>query len=289
MSARTTRIVTSEFEGARLDHALAILVPGMGLRGRKRLVERGGVLVDGRVARKGERMRAGQTLALVGDAPPPGHGAAAAASVHIVAENEDFIALYKPAGMHTAHLAGGSGEACLEVLLPDLAPGAVLLNRLDRPTSGMVLAGKTPDSAARYHRLEDAGAVDKRYLALLEGELRQDAVVRQALDAARRKGVRVLDRIADPLRWTWLRPLRVFQEGGAVRTLVEARIHKGARHQIRAHCAHLGAPIVGDDLYGGGRGPLRLHHGRLTLPGFTARCAPPWLEDCAPELADSWT
>jgi len=146
-----------------------------------------------------------------------------------------------------------------------------------------VLAALDRESATRYRMLEDAAGVDKRYLAVVHGSVETPLTLRRKIDMARRARVRVLpEDAADPLRATQVRPLAA--ENG--RTLVEARIAKGARHQIRAHLAAAGHPIVGDTLYGepcGGPGSdpdagLRLHHWRMCLPGLCAATAPEWDE-----------
>lgn len=280
------RRIPASCHNQRLDQALALLLPDMGLRGRKRAIQEGRVLLDGKPAPKGLRVQEGQVLSLLrgGDTAIPQE------DVAILARNQDFAALYKPAGLHSAALAGGGGHS-LEEQLPRLFQGLVvhLLNRLDRPTSGILLAGLSPGAPDRYRELEDAGQVDKRYLAVLLGELRTSCVVKNELDTARRAQTRVRDGEAGPLRWTRISPLAHERRDTMDLTLVEARIRKGARHQIRAHCAHLGHPILGDVLYGpaprGQEGQkqdetrLYLHHGSVALPGFRAQYLPPWLEE----------
>ena len=114
---------------------------------------------------------------------------------------------------------------------------------------------------------------------------------------------RVLDQDdPDSARHTLARPLAVFSgpeaEGLAARlelahtpapetmTLLEIAIQRGARHQIRAHLAAAGHPIVGDHLYG--RHPGRviyLHHAAISLPDFKAQCPPPWPGELLEHLA----
>lgn len=282
--------VPEAMEGRRLDSALELLVPGQGLRARKRLLETHRVLVDGRPRPKGYRVQAGQVLSLepMGEAAPP--DPADWPGLRVVGQSTGrMAALCKPAGLDTEALAGSPGPS-LEGFLPQFFPGrsVTLVNRLDRPVSGVVLAALSPEAADGYRVDEDAGKVTKVYLALVHGPCVDDGrelVLDRAIDAARRKAVRVLDE-PDPtgLRHTRVRFLGAVpgrdlspndEPGDAV--LARVVIHKGARHQIRAHLAHAGHPIVGDPLYGRGEpGPLYLHHALLDMPGFQAHADPFW-------------
>jgi 23S rRNA pseudouridine1911/1915/1917 synthase len=160
------------------------------------------------------------------------------------------------------------------------------------------MAGLGAEAPARYRVFEDQGLIVKRYLAVVAG--RPDwgggeTVVRRGLDTAGRKKTRVLDADSpDRLRWTEVRTLRDCldrgPDGGPGRdaVLVLATIRKGARHQIRAHLAGLGHPILGDPLYGpwpDQEGPLFLHHFRIDFPGFSAQAWPDWADPTDRRLA----
>lgn len=262
-----TAIVPDELNGARLDQALVLLLPGSSLRERRRVWEQGQVLVDGRPRARGFSVTAGQRIEL-----RPGAAAEAGTEGARVLETQGgYAALFKPGGLHSAAIAGRD-NASLERLLPALLPGAqaVLLNRLDQLTSGIVLAALTPEAAARYYELEDAGQVTKEYAALVHGCLEWPVTVKNALDTDNTKTTKVLPQEDESLlRWTTVEPVEYFEDQD--QTLVRAVIHKGARHQIRAHLAHVLLPIVGDPLYGKGEsGRMYLHHGRLEFPGFSA-------------------
>ena len=122
--------------------------------------------------------------------------------------------------------------------------------------------------------LEDAGAVEKTYLAVVHGRLDGVLSLGRELDVADRAVTRVLDRdTADPLRRTQVTPVR---EAGGL-TLVRCRIAKGARHQIRAHLAAAGHPLVGDPVYGHGEGErLFLHCAAIVCPVLEVAREAPW-------------
>ncbi|BBD07328.1 pseudouridine synthase family protein [Desulfovibrio ferrophilus] len=278
-------IVPEDWYGKRLDQALELLLPEAGLRERKRMWDRYAVLVDGRPRPKGFRVQTGQELSLrsleieVQDVPP-----LVPDGVRVVGQKSDFMAaVFKPSGVHCAAIAGRPGPS-VEGALDTLWPGqhARLVNRLDLLTSGLVLVALTEDAHLGYRNNEDAGQVEKVYLALVLGEVAEPFTVSYALETADRKKVRVLSHDDDnPVRWTRVEPLRRFSDMGT--TLVRVRISKGARHQIRAHLAASGYLIVGDPLYGVGEEGDRmyLHHFRTSLPKFEAKVIPDW-----PEWAD---
>lgn len=253
-------------EAARLDQALTALLPALGRRGRKRLVEEGRVLVDGRPARKGDLVVPGQTITVKAPAPPP-----AGLAPQVLERRDPWAALTKPAGMPTAR---GLQPGSLEEALPRLGLGGwILLNRLDTATSGIVLAAQDLAAARAYRAWQEAGAVAKWYLAVVHGCLAAAQTLTARIDDARRRTVRVLpEPDPSPLRHTAVFPLA--HAPGT--TLVLVRLTKGRRHHIRAHLASIGHPITGDDRYGQDTAPLFLHHAAIVLPDFTAACPPPW-------------
>ena len=167
--------------------------------------------------------------------------------------------------------------------LPSAPP--ILLSRLDAATSGLVAAAFTAEAEKRFRDLESAGKVDKYYLALVHGIVPGPLRVTNALDTDSRKKTRVLAQNSpDPARHSEIFPLS--EQGNVAKvdfhnktTFVAVHIKRGARHQIRAHLAHAGFPLVGDVLYGSDevKTPFLLHHTRLLLPGFSAFYPPSWL------------
>ena len=312
--------------GQRLDAALAVVLealgqPVPGLRGRRRLLEEGRVRVNGRQAPAAYRVRQGDGICLSPALPELFPDPAAGVDLpRALSRQGRWQAFFKPAGWHSVSLAGGSGRS-LEAAIPSLWPGGggpaawALLQRLDARTSGIVCAAVADDADSLaatvrdFRRAEAGGRCRKGYLALLSGGLERAACVRLALDMAQRRGVRVLDaETADATRWTWFRPLYRWQ-GEACRafarrlclrfslsvpslphslTLAGCTIHRGARHQIRAHAAALGHALWLDGLYGpsslpqspvDGQGAFFLHHGALHLPEARWMLPPDWLPE----------
>jgi 23S rRNA pseudouridine1911/1915/1917 synthase len=128
-----------------------------------------------------------------------------------------------------------------------------LCHRLDRETSGLVLFARNRSARAEISRQFEELAVRKSYLALVEGELDEgEGTIRLPLGRDPRsrveikKGVRK-DLDGRPAVTAW----RVRQRLSG-RTLVELHPRTGRQHQLRAHLAAIGHPIVGDKLYHGG-------------------------------------
>lgn len=373
--------VDHQHAGLRLDQALEHLLPHMGLRGRRRCVENGGVSVNGRAAKASRRMRQGDVVRLhntearkktvtlgreVSGTVFSCGSAVAACGLRMLGRQGKYCFFSKPARMHSASLAGISGVS-VEALAPALAvrwteksgsgnefdPTALtLMQRLDFGTSGLLCAALSTSAAEDFRAAEAAGLCEKRYVALLSGVLSGPVVARQELGVSKRRKSRVLPALAHHTRWTEFWPLHVWKPGdvsvqalqallgpagggapendapvvtpeagglpvpAAGLTLAACRIHRGARHQIRAHAAGLGHPLWGDSLYAepeehvaasGGlavalpstfsRGNTEdanmpslpvfsslcdgagffLHHGGLRLPGAAVTDDPPWL------------
>jgi len=189
----------------RLDFALSLLLPHMGLRGRKRCIENGLVLVNGRACTAAQRLRKGDVVTLheaeqepaVAAPPVKTVGQAAACSSgmdsnqcepRLLAIQGALCFFFKPAGLHTAALVGGTAPS-LEAMLPQLLTSTArnaganstadsaadlrpqLLQRLDHGTSGLVCGAFSSEAADDFRRLEVAGHCEKRYVALLAGRL----------------------------------------------------------------------------------------------------------------------
>jgi len=294
-------IAGSDQQGQRLDAALAALFPSLGLRGRRRLWKERQVLVDGLARSPAFKLRGGERIHLAPLCPVDAFSVYGADPPRLIARRESLFFFYKPGGLHTVSLAGGSKPSLaglVDRLTPDASARLRLLTRLDRETSGIVIAAGDEDAARLWRQRENAGSIEKSYLAVLEGGLESEQVARNALDLTKTRRTRVLDADGPALRHTRIRPLACFQASGAPGlpscpdgarlTLALCCIAKGARHQIRAHVAHIGHPLAGDALYGARSGSsFLLHHCRIQWPGEQAACLPPWLASLPAAVHDA--
>ena len=179
----------------------------------------------------------------------------------------EAIVLDKPAGLPVdAPRSGGDSIAArFDELKFGFQRPPSPVHRLDRDTSGCLLLARNPKARARFGATFEAGEVEKVYLAVVEGEVTGEGVIDLALakTSSPEQGWRMVpDDGGRPARTRW----RALERRGG-RTLVEFRPETGRTHQIRAHAGYgLGAPIVGDPVYGNGRGPMLLHAYRLVVP-----------------------
>jgi 23S rRNA pseudouridine1911/1915/1917 synthase len=275
----------------RLDAFLARVFPLLPHRLVRRIIAEGGVRVNGRPAAKGVRLRPGDRVTLAdlpaALAPEP------ALALPIVHEDEHVVALDKPGGMPSHALdprQTGTAAAFVLARYPEtagigdvLAPG--LVHRLDTGTSGLLLAARTPEAHAALRTALRARAVDKRYLALVAGRAEHLHGVRieTPLMHDRRDARRMAPAVPGARSWAAATAVRVLRVSGEA-TLVEARIPTGVTHQVRAHLALAGHPVLNDPLYGGPTSDLppgrhALHASDLAFPhpahrGTVALCSP---------------
>ncbi len=257
----TTYTISPQEAGQRLDAALTHLLPGWGLRARRRVCENGLVLVNGKMRDSGYKVKSGDTLQTQPGLPEnfpthqagqqkmpaqraPAHVSAVPHLVphmapHVVHVQPPFAALFKPAGLHSAHIIG-SKQASLESALPALLPQypqARLLNRLDNETSGLVMAcleqGK--DGERIWKMYSDNGEIRKTYLLIAQSEtdlapIFTDIVyARAALDTQNRAITRVLPHSApSPLRHTRFTLVRQLTQTEAQNALTHALAATGS-------------------------------------------------------------
>jgi len=250
----TRALVPEAVAGTRLDRFLATL-PEIGSRAvAERLLEAGGVLVDGRPRPKSHRLTGGEALEFEPPAPPSSGLVPEELDLVVPYEDEHLLVVDKPAGL-VVHPAPGhaSGTLVHGLLAHDVEGGEEpdrpgIVHRLDRDTSGLLVVARSPEAHRRLQALVQARALTREYLALVVGRPRSRRGTIEAPIGRDRH---------DPLRHS----LDTDTPRDAVthfeveellrgRALLRVRLETGRTHQIRVHLAAIELPVAGDQLYG---------------------------------------
>lgn len=246
--------------GTRLDRFVTANCPELSRSRVQELIESGLVLVNGQAGKPSQKLKGNERITIQPEPRPPLKAEAESIPLDVLYEDDDLIIVNKAAGMNVHAGAGNSRGTLVNALLGRgqslsqttdiLRPGIV--HRLDKDTSGAIVIAKNDFAHAKLAEAFRTRAIEKIYLALVQGKLstgkgRIELAIardpkRRVRMAARPAGKSANARAA---RTDW----SVLQEFGPA-TLVEVQLHTGRTHQIRVHFSALKHPVVGDTLYG---------------------------------------
>ena len=250
--------VTAEAAGERLDGFLAARIEGWSRARLQRLIEDKDVLVNGQTAKSSYKIRANDEIDVELTPPPSDNFTPENIPINVVYEDDDLIVVNKPAGMVVHPAAGISGGTLANALafhfeqLSTTAgtarPGIV--HRLDKGTSGLMVVAKTESAHEQLANQFRDREVFKSYIALAHGQVEhRKGQIDQPIARDPRNRVRMaIVRGGRPA----LSIYRVRESLGRF-TLLDVELKTGRTHQIRVHLSWLKHPVVGDEVYGGGR------------------------------------
>jgi 23S rRNA pseudouridine1911/1915/1917 synthase len=258
MSLRTEiLIIEKSLPAERLDSYLRRRFPAVSRGAFQRLIGEGHIRVNGRTVKPTHPPRAGERVEVQWPEARPAEARPEEMPLNILYEDEALVVLDKPSGLVVHPAAGHQEHTLVNALLHHCAgqlsgiggvarPGIV--HRLDKETSGCLVVAKSDSVHLALAAQFASRKVEKRYHAILCGEMERDqGEIRAAIarHPSHRKRMAVDDELGRQARTTY----RVLERlRGA--TLVEAALHTGRTHQVRVHFQFLGFPLVGDATYG---------------------------------------
>jgi 23S rRNA pseudouridine1911/1915/1917 synthase len=253
MSSSEFLCVSEQEAGNRLDKLLSNYFPSHSRTYFQYLIEEGCVLVNGVRIKKREKPQAGDEIEVCFLITPEISLEPENIPLDILYEDEHLLAVNKPAGMVVHPGAGNFSKTFVNALLfhcktlepsGNLRPGIV--HRLDKDTSGVLLAAKTAQAHEQLVSMFCQRKIEKRYLAICVGNP-GDTIINASINR-------------HPVR---RKEMAVCQEGGREAithcrvldyneklSLVEVHLITGRTHQIRVHLKHKNTPVLGDPLYG---------------------------------------
>jgi len=287
-------LITGENDkGRRLDRILRKALPDRPLPLLHRLLRQGHVLVNGKPAKAQDRLDSGAIISIP-SLTAFGHESAgqkpvALPSPAIIWQGHGLIAVNKPPGLEV-HGSGTSLGYSLDKMVQAYLAGKIAaslsfkpgpLHRLDKPTSGIVIFSTSIEGARNFSSLMREQKVQKTYLAILEGTVKNDEIWEDEL--VRDKGIKKTF-ISEPdtgglMKHTGSKTAITKITLLAAKdnySLIKAEIATGRTHQIRAQAAAHGHPLAGDRKYGGhGHGGLFLHSWKINFSGHSIEAPPP--------------
>ena len=280
-----TLTATSEERGQRLDAWLAAHAEGVTRSAAARLLENGGVTVNGEPAAKNYRLRGDEIVTVVRPEAEETAVTAQDIPLDVVYEDADVIVVNKPAGL-VVHPAPGHPDGTLVNALlhhcgdslsgigGEKRPGIV--HRIDRDTSGLIIAAKNDAAHLALSAQLSDHTLARTYECLVMGNLREDSGTVDApigRHPADRKKMAVNPRNGRRAVTHW----EVIARYNGV-THVRCRLETGRTHQIRVHMAYIGHPILGDTVYGA----------KKAVPGLAGQCLQGWSCGLSIPVPASW-
>ena len=256
--------------GWRLDRFLAAKLTGLSRSRVQALIEAGAV-ANGRATIRdaNHRIKPGETYRVTVPPPVPAVPQGQPIPLDVVYEDEDLIVIDKPVGLVVHPAAGNPDGTLVNALIAHCGaslkgvggvarPGIV--HRLDKDTSGLLVAAKTERAMAGLAKQFAAHTIERAYRAVVWGAPRkaegliEGRIGRNPFD---RKRMGVLRGGGKEARTLYKLIERFGPAARPFASLIECRLQTGRTHQIRVHLTHLGHPLIGDPAYGRARRPPR--------------------------------
>jgi 23S rRNA pseudouridine1911/1915/1917 synthase len=246
-------IVPAGFNGDRFDQVAAQLFPEYSRSRLQTWIKSGELTVNGEIQRTRDKVYEDDKLALHAELQSEVRWEAEKIDLDIVYEDEYVIVINKPAGLVVHPGAGNPDGTLLNALLnhfPDIdkVPRAGIVHRLDRDTTGLMIAAKTLEAHTSLVAQLQAREVHREYDAVVFGTMTGGGTVDEPMGRHPRQRTKMaVTQIGGKEAVTHYRVTRRYLNHTHIRCFLET----GRTHQIRVHMAHIKYPLIGDPLYAG--------------------------------------
>ncbi len=241
--------------GRRFDQTLAELFPDYSRSRLATWIKSGAATLDGAVAPPRYLVRGGEAVRLMAELATEVSDAPEAIPLTIVFEDEHLLVIDKPAGLVVHPGAGNPSGTVLNALLAHDGglgelPRAGIVHRLDKDTSGLMVVARTLPAQTALVDMLTRHDVHRQYAAVVLGVLVAGGTVDAPI--GRSMGDRLRQAVRDDETGKHAVTHYRVRERFRGHSLIQCNLETGRTHQIRVHLTHIGHPLVGDPLYGGG-------------------------------------
>jgi 23S rRNA pseudouridine1911/1915/1917 synthase len=263
---RRTALAGDDHAGWRLDRFLAAALPDFSRSRLKQLLDEAAVSLGARTIKDANhRVKPGESYTVAIPPTTPATPQGQDIPLEVVYEDKDLIVINKPAGLVVHPAAGNPDGTLVNALIAHCGPGVLriggeerpgIVHRLDKDTSGLLVAAKTERAMASLAKQFANHTIERAYNAvvwgaprdttgLIESQIGRSPFDRKRMTVLRAGGKRAATRY------------KVIEKFGPAErpfaSLIECRLETGRTHQIRVHLTHLGHPLIGDPQYGRNR------------------------------------
>ena len=251
--------------GKRIDVFAAENNDELSRSGLKKIIDAGGVLINGKAVKANYKLRAGDVATIIVPESEPLEIAPQNIPLDILYEDDDVIVINKPQGMVVHPAPGHYSDTLVNALLYHcggslsgingvLRPGIV--HRIDMDTSGVIMAAKNNNAHRSLAKQLAEHTITRKYNAIVYNNIKEDEgtvdkpLGRNPSDRKKMAVVQTGGRRA-------VTHYRVLERLGKF-TYIEAQLETGRTHQIRVHMTYIGHPLLGDSVYGPKKQPFNL-------------------------------
>ena len=244
-------VIPDRARGERLDKVLASVFPPYSRSQLQLWIRQGRITIHGRIPHGRELVSGGEAVRLEVPRPEPVAWQPQDLPLELVYEDADILVIDKPAGVVVHPGAGNPDGTLANAILyhfPELAalPRAGLVHRIDKGTTGLLVAARNEHARSKLIRALECHAVSRCYLAVVDGIPISGGTLDQPIGRHPRNRLRMA---VNPNGKPAVTHYRV-EEKFRAHALLSVELETGRTHQIRVHLSKAGYPLVGDVLYG---------------------------------------